>query len=163
MSLNKCLLIGRVGADPDVRTLSGDKKVARISLATSERRKDKNGEYVEETTWHTVQVWDKSAEFVENHVHKGSQLFVEGRIRTRKFTDQTGADRSVTEIAADSVQLLDPRRNEERQETQPQRPARPAFVPDPVSAAPARGRKTSPATSAPVVEDLPEDGDSLPF
>ena len=162
MSLNKVLLIGRCGNDPDVRTVSGDKKVARISLATSERRKDKNGEYVEETTWHTVQVWDKSAEFVENYVRKGAQLFVEGRIRTRKYTDQTGVEKFVTEIAGDSIQLLDPRRTEERQEEQQQRPSRPAFVPDPAPA-PARRTRTAPAAPAPVVEDLPEDGNGLPF
>lgn len=119
------MLIGRVGSDPDVRQLTGDSKVARISLATSNRYKDRNGEWVEDTTWHTVQIFGKSAEFVENYVGKGANLYVEGRIRNRKFTDQTGADRFVTEIVAEDVQLLDRRQQEERQPApQPQQPAR---------------------------------------
>lgn len=125
-SLNKVMLIGRVGNDPDVRTLTGDSKVARVSLATSTRYKDRNGEYVEDTTWHTIQVFGKSAEFVENYVGKGANLFVEGRIRNRKFTDQTGAERSVTEIVAENVQLLDARQQQEERQPapHPQQPAR---------------------------------------
>lgn len=123
--------MGRIGQDPDVRTLSSDNKVARLSLATSTRYKDRNGESVEETTWHIIQVFGKTAEFVENYIHKGSNVFVEGRIRNRKFTDQTGAERSVTEIVAENVQLLDP-----RQQQNPQ-PSRQTSRPAPRQQAPA--------------------------
>ncbi len=143
------MLIGRVGSDPDVRQLTGDSKVARISLATSNRYKDRNGEWAEDTTWHTVQVFGKSAEFVENYVGKGANLYVEGRIRNRKFTDQTGADRFVTEIVAEDVQLLDRRQQEERQPApQPQQPAR---RPAPRQQAP---------TPAPATDNFSDD---LPF
>ena len=150
MSLNKVMLIGRVGADPDVRQLSGDSKVARVSLATSNRYKDRNGDWVEDTTWHTVQIFGKTAEFVENYVGKGANLYVEGRIRNRKFTDQTGAERSVTEIVAEDVQLLDPRRQQEERQPapQPQQPAR--------SQAP---KRQAPAP-APATDNLQDD---LPF
>ena len=137
MSLNRVLLIGRVGADPDVRQLSGDSKVARVSLATSNRYKDRNGDWVEDTTWHTIQIFGKSAEFVENYVGKGANLFVEGRIRNRKFTDQTGADRFVTEIVAENVQLLEQRQQQEERQSAPQaRPQQPARRPAPKQQAP---------------------------
>ena len=158
MSLNRIFLIGNVGQEPNVRDLDNG-KVASVSLATTERYKDRNGEQRELVEWHSVQAWGKTAEFVENYVHKGSQLFVEGKIRSRKYTDRDGIERYVTEVNADSIQLLGPRQTQERQETRPQRPSRPDFVPDQT---PATARKTRTAPS-PVVEDLPEDGDPLPF
>ena len=77
-----------------------------MTVATTERYTSRSGEKVEDTTWHNVQVWGKSAEFVENYISKGNQVYVEGKIQNRKYTDKNGEERSVTEIKADSVQSL---------------------------------------------------------
>ena len=102
MSLNKVMLIGNVGKDPEVRYLDGNspagqgRKVASFTLATSERYRDRSGEVRENTEWHNVVVWGQSADIVERYVKKGTQLYVEGRLRTRSWTDQSGAKRYTT-------------------------------------------------------------------
>lgn len=112
MSLNKVMLIGNVGKDPEVRYLDGNspagqgRKVASFTLATSEKYRDRSGEVKENTEWHNIVVWGQSADIVERYVKKGTQLYVEGRLRTRSWTDQSGAKRYTTEINADSLQLL---------------------------------------------------------
>ena len=107
--INKVILIGNVGQDPDVR-YTGDAnngaKVATIRLATTERYKDRNGNTQEHTEWHSVVVWRSTAEIVEKYVRKGSQLYVEGRLRTRSWDDANGNKRFATEIMADTLQLL---------------------------------------------------------
>lgn len=107
MSLNKVMLIGNVGKDPEVRYLDGNAKVASFTLATTERYKDRNsGETKENTEWHNIVAWRVLADTVEKYVKKGSQLYIEGRIRTRQWTDQSGNKRYSTEIMADNLQLL---------------------------------------------------------
>lgn len=107
MSLNKVMLIGNVGVDPEVRYLDNSQaKVARIRLATTERYTDRNGESRENTEWHTISCWRKLADLVEKYVKKGTQIYVEGRLQTREWTDNTGAKRYSTEINADNIQLL---------------------------------------------------------
>lgn len=106
MSLNKVLLIGNVGKDPDVRHLEGGASVATITLATSERYKDRSGELKETTEWHTIVAWRQLADLASNYIRKGTQIYVEGRIRSRSYDDQNGNKRYVTEILADSIQLL---------------------------------------------------------
>lgn len=109
MSLNKVMLIGNVGQDPEVRYLdsnSSNAKVATLRLATTERYRDRNGELRENTEWHSVVAWRNLADIVEKYVKKGTQLYIEGRIRTRSWDDQTGNKRYTTEILADSLQLL---------------------------------------------------------
>ncbi len=119
MSLNKVMLIGNVGKDPEVRYLEGNSasgsnaKVATFPLATSERYKDRNGEQHENTEWHNIVVWRGNADVVERFVKKGTQLYIEGRIRTRQWTDQSGNKRYTTEIVADSLQLLGRRADNE--------------------------------------------------
>ena len=100
------MLIGRVGKDPEIRRLQGGAVTSTISLATTEKYKDRNGEVREITEWHSVIAWRHIAEFVENHVQKGALLYVEGKIRTRSWDDQNGQKRYLTEIQADVVQLL---------------------------------------------------------
>lgn len=118
MSLNKVMLIGNVGKDPEVRYLEGNgqaapgRKVANFTLATSERYKDRSGEVRENTEWHNIVVWGQPADVVERFVKKGTQLYIEGRITTRSWTDQSGAKRYTTEIRADSLQLLGRREQE---------------------------------------------------
>ena len=109
MSLNKAMLIGNVGRDPEVRYLdgqSGNAKVATFTLATTERYRDRNGETRENTEWHNIVAWRNTADVVERFVRKGTQLYIEGRIRTRAWDDQTGNKRYTTEIIADTLQLL---------------------------------------------------------
>lgn len=106
MSYNKVLLIGNVGRDPEVRHLETGVAVATVTLATTERYKDKNGQYQDLTEWHTIVCWRNLAELAEKYINKGSQIFVEGRIRTRNWTDQNGQKRYTTEILADNIRLL---------------------------------------------------------
>ena len=106
MALNKVLLIGNVGKDPEVRHLESGAAVATITLATSERYRDRNGEMRELTEWHTVIAWCQLADLAENYIRKGSQIYVEGKIRSRSWDDQNGQKRYVTEIQADTIQLL---------------------------------------------------------
>ena len=99
------MLIGNVGKDPEVKYVGTD-KVANFVLATTESWKDRNGEKKENTEWHNIVVWRNSADVVEKYVKKGSQLYVEGKLTTRKWTDQSGNVRYTTEIQAQSIQLL---------------------------------------------------------
>ena len=109
-SLNKVLLIGNVGKDPEIKTFASGNKVANITLATSERYKDRNGEQKEETEWHSVQAFGKLADVVERFVHKGSLLYLDGKIRTRSY-EADGRTMYRTEIIADHIQMLDRREN----------------------------------------------------
>ena len=109
MSLNKVMLIGNAGKDPEVRYLegnSGQAKVATFTLATTERYKDRNGEVRENTEWHNIVAWRNTADVVERFVKKGTQVYIEGRLRTRAWDDQSGNKRYTTEIMADNLQLL---------------------------------------------------------
>ena len=120
MSLNKVMLIGNVGNDPEVRYLESNPqnpganaKVASLRLATTERFRDRNGELRENTEWHSVTLWRNNADVVEKYVHKGSQIYIEGRLRTRQWTDQSGNTRYTTEVVADTIQLLGKRQDGE--------------------------------------------------
>ena len=107
--INKVILIGNVGQDPEVRytgDASNGAKVATIRLATTERYRDRNGNLQEHTEWHNVVVWRNQADVVEKYVKKGTQLYIEGRIRTRSWDDQNGTKRYTTDIVADTLQLL---------------------------------------------------------
>lgn len=109
-SLNRVLLIGNVGKDPEIKTFASGNKVAQITLATTERYKDRNGEQKEETEWHSVQAFGKLADVVERFVHKGSLLYLDGKIRTRSY-EADGRTMYRTEILADHIQMLDRREN----------------------------------------------------
>lgn len=118
MALNKVMLIGNVGKDPEIRYLdnaTGSTKVASFPLATSERYRDRNGEIHENTEWHNIVAWRNTADLVERFVKKGSQLYIEGRLRTRSWTDQTGGKRYTTEVSVDNIQLLGRRPDEQQQ------------------------------------------------
>ena len=168
MSLNKVMLIGNVGRDPEVRYLdgnSGNAKVATFTLATTERYRDRNGETRENTEWHNIVAWRGNADVAERFIRKGTQLFIEGRIRTRSWDDQTGNKRYTTEIIADNLQLLGKKSDNpggqqggylapaQPQYSQPAQPAQPAYAP----------QQPAPQQPAPqpVVNDMPDD--DLPF
>ncbi|MEF9931366.1 MAG: single-stranded DNA-binding protein [Bacteroidales bacterium] len=121
MSYNKVLLIGNVGKDPEVRHLESGASVASFTLATTERFKDKNGILTDQTEWHNIVCWRNLAELVEKYVNKGTQLFIEGKIRSRNWTDQAGQKKYITEIVADNIRLLG-KRGDNNTAQQPQSP-----------------------------------------
>ena len=176
MSLNKVMLIGNVGNDPEVRYLESNPqnpatnaKVASFRLATTERYRDRSGELRENTEWHSIVVWRNNADVVEKYVHKGSQLYIEGKLRTRQWTDQTGNKRYTTEVVADTLQLLGKRPDSQgeggaqgggyqggyaQQQPVQQQPVQPQPQPQaPVSNVPAGFQPSAPA----------EPSDDLPF
>ena len=105
--VNKVILVGNVGIDPEVRTIESGAKVARVRLATTERLFDRQAnETKEHTEWHTITLWRGLADVVDKYVRKGSQLYVEGSLRTREWTDKDGQKRYSTEILASDMKLL---------------------------------------------------------
>jgi single-strand DNA-binding protein len=108
-TLNKVILIGRLGRDPELRYTPSGQAVANFSLATDESYTTKDGQRVERTEWHRIVVWGKQAEFCGNYLSKGRLVYVEGRLETRKWQDNQGQDRTTTEIRADRVLGLDSR------------------------------------------------------
>lgn len=106
MSLNKVMLIGHLGSDPELRYTQGGAAVANFNLATNERWTDKNGQSQEKTEWHRIVVWGKQAENCEKYLKKGRQVFIEGRLQTRDWEDKDGHKRYTTEVKADNVQFL---------------------------------------------------------
>ena len=108
--VNLVIILGNLGNDPEVRYMPNGEPVANISIATSETWNDKNtGEKREKTEWHRVVAYRRTAEIIGQYTRKGSKLYVEGKLQTRKWTDNNGVDKYITEIIADSVQLLDSR------------------------------------------------------
>jgi single-strand DNA-binding protein len=178
--INKVILIGNVGQDPEVRytgDASNGAKVATIRLATTERYRDRNGNPQEHTEWHNVVVWRNQADVVEKYVKKGTQLYVEGRIRTRSWDDQNGNKRYTTDIVADTIQLLgrrpegngqqggyqsqgygqpqgyqQPAQQFQQQMQQSYAPQQPVYAPQPVQ---------QPAAPQNIADNSPED--DLPF
>ena len=105
--LNKVMLIGRLGRDPEVRYTQAGKAIANLRIATDESYVDREGNKVERVEWHSVVVYDRAAEACAKHLGKGSLVFVEGSLTTRKWQDQNGVDRYTTEVKAQRVQFLD--------------------------------------------------------
>lgn len=166
MSLNKVMLIGNVGKDPEIRYLdgnstSGNAKVATFPLATSERYKDRNGNLQENTEWHNIVAWRNLADIIEKNVKKGTQIFIEGKLHTRSWTDQSGNKRYTTEIVADNLQLLgkrsdNPGADAGQYQSQPQTQTQ-----TPVQSNPAQHTAYSPAQPTP--DSVNEPTDDLPF
>lgn len=104
--VNKVILVGNLGKDPATRSTPNGQEVATLTVATSEKYKDKSGEMQERTEWHTVVVWGKQAESCGKYLTKGRQVYVEGRLATRKWTDKEGAERYTTEVVAENVKFL---------------------------------------------------------
>jgi single-strand DNA-binding protein len=105
--INKVILIGHLGQDPEVRALPSGSSIANLRIATTESWKDKqSGEFKEQTEWHTVVLFGRTAEVAAEYLKKGSQVFIEGRLRTRKWQDKTGNDRYSTEIVGNDMQML---------------------------------------------------------
>lgn len=143
MSLNKVMLIGRCGKDAEVRTV-GDNKVASFTLATTEKYKDRNGQLQENTEWHNIVIWGKLADVAERYVQKGTQLFIEGKIKTEKYSGNDGVEKYTTKVYASSMQLLGGKQDGQS------------------APAPAPQQRPQYATT-PIVDDLPPDDTGLPF
>jgi single-strand DNA-binding protein len=109
--INKVILVGHLGRDPEVRTTESGVKVARFTMATTESYKDKEGERKDMTEWHTIICWRGLAEVAEKYLNKGKQIYVEGRLRTRSWEDNNGAKRYVTEVFADNFVMLGTRQD----------------------------------------------------
>jgi single-strand DNA-binding protein len=107
--VNKVVLIGNLGKDPDMQFLEGNIAVAKFSLATTESFKDRNGRLVSQTEWHTVVLWRGLAELAQKHLHKGSSVYVEGSLKTRSWEDKEGNKKFATEIVGSNLIMLDKR------------------------------------------------------
>jgi single-strand DNA-binding protein len=136
MSLNQAQIIGHLGKDPEVRYLPSGEAVANFSIATSEKWKDKaTGEPREETEWHRISVFGRLAEIVGEYLKKGSLVFVQGKLKTRKYTDKDGIDRYATEIRAETMKMLGGRDTNQgsappaQRQAAPQRQQAPAAAP----------------------------------
>jgi len=113
--VNKVIILGNLGADPEVRTTTRGIKVARLRLATSETYTNKEGQKITNTEWHTVNLWRGLADIAEKYLAKGRQVYVEGKLRTRSYDDKDGITRYSTEIEADNINLIGGSKNDDEQ------------------------------------------------
>ncbi|UCE66203.1 MAG: single-stranded DNA-binding protein [Candidatus Zixiibacteriota bacterium] len=139
-SVNKAILIGNLGADPELRYTASGTAVAGFNMATTERYKDKNGELQERTEWHSIVCWGRLGELANEYLRKGRSVYIEGRIQTRNYEDKDGIKRYRTEIVAQQMQFLGGR-------AQGDQPSAPSET----------------ASPAPSESELPADDDDLPF
>ena len=105
-SLNKAMLIGHLGRDPELKYTEGGKAVAKFSIATSEKWKDKEGESSEKTVWHNIVAWGKQAEVINQYLSKGSPVYIEGRIENRSYDDKDGNKKYISEVVVQQFQFL---------------------------------------------------------
>jgi single-strand DNA-binding protein len=153
--INKVILVGNLGADPDTRYMPSGKAVTNIRVATSESWKDKQtGDMQERTEWHSIVMYDKLGEIAAEYLRKGSQVYIEGKIRTRKWQDKEGKDRYTTEIIADQMQMLGGRGGGGGASSEPREPRGGAS-----RQAPAQDRPTAPVDEA----GSGEFDDDIPF
>ena len=142
--LNKVILIGRLGRDPEVRYMPNGEAVCNFSVATSETWNDRNGQRVERTEWHNITMYRKLAEIAGQYLKKGSQVYLEGRIQSRKYQGKDGIERTAYEIIANEMKMLGGGNSEQQAQAE----------------APTPPRRQAPATPAAPVEDVDDD---IPF
>ena len=143
-TINKVILIGRLGQDPEVKYTASGTAVVNVSIATNTSYKDQDGKMVENTEWNRVVAWRRLAEVIGQYAKKGSRIYVEGRLMTRSWEDQNGNKRYTTEVVADNMQFLDSARSGDSGQSSG------AYEPPPPS-------------NDNVAEPSPEEGDDLPF
>lgn len=135
-SVNKAIVLGNIGRDPEVRYSASGSAVCNLSIATTRKWKSKDGEAQEETEWHRVVLYDRLADVADEYLGKGSAVYVEGRLKTRKWQDKDGIDRYTTEIVGEHMQMLGGRdekpaqKQEAPRKAKPEKPAAPAFDDD---------------------------------
>ena len=160
-SISKVILVGNLGRDPETRyTTDGGTAITTLNIATTRRYRNAEGQTVSETEWHRVVLFSRLAEIAKEYLHKGSQCYIEGRLRTRKYQAKDGTDRYATEIIGETMQLLDRRQSDNQGmddgfESAP-RASRPAPQP-----APQPARQSAPVTSNTPFDQL--EGDDVPF
>lgn len=164
MSVNKVILIGRLGKDPETRYMTNGEAVTNATLATSENWKDKSGEKQEKTEWHNLVFYRRLAEIAGEYLKKGSQIYVEGKLQTRKWQTKEGQDRYTTEIVVNEMTMLGGKSSgggsfevveNERSEASSSRPSKPAF---------SSGSAATPAKSAPAAKSSFDNfDDDIPF
>ncbi|CAN5815385.1 single-stranded DNA-binding protein [soil metagenome] len=154
--INKAILVGNLGRDPEIRTLEGGVTVARFTLATSESYKDKTGQRVEKTEWHNIVLWRGLAEVAEKYLKKGQQVYIEGKITNRSYQDKEGVQKYFTEIVADNMTMLGGRGDGDGQASGYQEPTS-GYAAKPAGAD--KGSQGNPSP-APGFESEPDD---LPF
>ena len=108
---NSVRLVGFLGSDPEIKKFAADKKMARVSIATNEFHKNEKGEKIEDTQWHNLVMWDKTATFAESYLHKGSEIGIEGKLSSRVYTDKAGIKRFFTEIIVNEVMFIGARKD----------------------------------------------------
>ena len=165
--VNKVILVGNLGADPEIRHLESGSKVANISIATSESYTNRNGERVEQTEWHRVELWDRLADLCEKYLSKGRTVYIEGKIRTNEYQDKEGITRYDKRIRATNMTFVGGRNEESSESSTSPAPARssaPASNPSPdsttptantSSGAPSSGAPSGGASSTDEMDDLP--------
>lgn len=160
--VNKVILIGNVGTEPEIRYLPSGAAAANFSLATTESWKDKQtGEKQDRTEWHRVSCFNRLGEIIGEYVHKGSKLYVEGSLRTRKWQDKQGQDRYTTEIVASSIQLLDSRTQSPGGNfNEPQQAPAQQYSSAPQQTSAPQARHAQAATAQEAFDDL---NDDIPF
>lgn len=162
-SVNKVILVGNCGRDPEVRYLPSGQAVANVSVATSSRRKDRNtGEMVEDTQWHRVTFYDRLAEIAGEYVRKGRPIYVEGRLKYGKYTDQSGVEKNTVDIIATELQLLGGREGM-GQPADDGGDAAPRRAPPPSRAAPAAAARPAAATAPKPSSGFDDLDDDIPF
>jgi single-strand DNA-binding protein len=160
-SVNKVILLGNCGRDPEIRYLPSGQPVANISIATTSRRKDKTtGESIEQTEWHRVQFFDRLAEIVGEYVKKGNPIYVEGRLRYGKYTGQDGIERNTTDIIATELQLLGSRQGSGQPSADEGGGYRAPAAPTSRPAPPSRPAAPAPVKSKTGFDDMDDD---IPF
>ena len=156
-SVNKVILIGNCGRDPEIRYLPSGQAVANVSIATSSRRKDRtSGEMIEDTQWHRVTFYDRLAEIAGEYVKKGRPIYVEGRLKYGKYTDQSGQERNTVDIIATEMQLLGGREGGGA-------PAGGGDYSAPRAAAPRPTTNAAPAAARPAAGGFDDMDDDIPF
>jgi single-strand DNA-binding protein len=150
--VNKVIILGNLGADPEVRALPSGMKVANINIATSESYTGKDGQRVEQTEWHRVELWDNLANIAEQYLKKGNQVYIEGKIRSEEWQDKSGATVRGYRIRATSLNLIGSRNDRPAGDTPESRPR-----PEPVTIG-----NTAPGNGA-AFPPMMEEGDDLPF
>jgi single-strand DNA-binding protein len=152
--VNKVILVGNLGKDPEVRHLEGDKKVAKFTLATTESYRDRNGQRVENTEWHNVEFWGPVTDVIEKYLKKGSQVYVEGKLRSRSYEDKDGVKKYVTDVVGQNMTLLGGRPSDQSAEN-PQPYNEPAYA--------GANRNNRVTEAAPPSFVGSNDADDLPF
>lgn len=160
--LNKVMLIGRLGSDPEARSTPSGSTVVNFSLATGDSYKDKNtGQTVEKTEWHRIVVWDKLGEICRQYLHKGSLVYIEGKLQTRSWDDkETGKKNYITEIVCSDMQILTPKSQNDRGSSAPAPP--PSEYDEPTVQSAPKASAPHPKQGADVPPSDPKN-DDLPF